>query len=154
MADGQIPLRTASRYAGQYAKTIDLSNIVRIFEDSVKLASTSKNEETATTRYELAIEAYHQIVAMEPPSGVSEAARATMANLASTFQQTMSLNTAQGFIDKAAKLKSAKKQLENLDSARRLLDAFMNSHPEGSQAIALKLSELRTAIGALDPTAH
>jgi len=124
-----IPPRTASRYCGQYEGTLDPQRILEIFSDSHKLALSSKNPETAVTRFELAIEAYHQAVSMP----IDEASRASlhraMENLAESFPEQVIVNEAVGLAEKAAKLKTPRKRLELLSRAIAVVQGGLQKIP-------------------------
>ena len=60
-----IPDRSRSRYAGQYAESVFPDRLFEIFADSERLAMTSKNPDTAGTRFDLAVEVYHQLMSLK-----------------------------------------------------------------------------------------
>ena len=144
-----IPPRSSSRYSGQYARTIDAQRMLEIFTDSVSIALSSKNPETATARFELAVEAFHQAVSMPIPAETRQSLTATMEKLAASFPTQVLVNEAVGLSEKAAKLKTPKKRLELLHRAMSVIEDGLQRYPEhprlqsvqvGLQAEVSKLS--------------
>ena len=127
-----IPSRTFSRYSGQYAGTIDSQRMLEIFTDSLNIALSSKNPETATSRYELAIEAYHQAVSMPLSAAARLSLTGSMERLAGSFPTQVLGNEAIGLSEKAAKLKTPKKRLELLHRAVSVIEHGLRTHPHDS----------------------
>jgi hypothetical protein len=137
----QIPTRNTSKYAGQYACAFDSQRIVEIFADSYKIALSSKNPDTAGDRFALAVEAYHQLMSMEPSADVCGSVQQAMENLVELFPAQVVANEALGLREKARKLKTPRKQLELLHRARTIVDSGLTEHPSSSvlQAAAAEL---------------
>lgn len=125
-----IPPRSSSRYSGQYVGTIDAQRMLEIFTDSVNIALSSKNPDTATARFELAIEAYYHAVSMPIPAATRQSLTASMEKLAASFPTQVLVNEAVGLSEKAAKLKTPKKRLELLHRAMSLIDDGLQRYPE------------------------
>lgn len=124
-----IPPRSSSRYSGQYARTIDAQRMLEIFTDSVNIARSSKNPDTATARFELAIEAYHQAVSMPIPAETRQSLTESMEKLAESFPTQVLVNEAVGLSEKAAKLKTPKKRLELLQRAMSVIENGLENYP-------------------------
>jgi adenylate cyclase len=137
----QIPTRNTSKYAGQYARSIDSQRIAEIFADSYKIALSSKNPDTARSRFALAVEAYHQLMAMEPSASVHQA----MENLVELFPTQVVVNEVLGLREKARKFKTPRKQLDLLHRAREIVDRGLIEHPASPVLQAVE-AELRTEI--------
>lgn len=128
-----IPPRSSSRYSGQYAGTFDAQRMLEIFTDSLNIALSSKNPETATTRYELAIEAYHQAVSMPLTGETRQALTDSIGRLVESFPTQVLVNEAVGLSEKAAKLKTPKKRLELLHRAASLIEGGLRSYPQSAR---------------------
>lgn len=140
-----IPPRSSSRYSGQYAGTFDAQRVLEIFTDSLKIALSSKNLETATARYELAIEAYHQAISMPLPAGTRDSVQEAMVRLAESFPTQVLVNEAVGLSEKAAKLKTPKKRLELLQRAISVIEGGLRTYPQNLQLQAVQ-EKLRAEI--------
>lgn len=68
----QVPPRSWSNYYRQYGRAIDADGLGRIFDDSERLALSSKNYVTAEGRFHLAIECYYQLHSLLAPSGMEQ----------------------------------------------------------------------------------
>jgi hypothetical protein len=145
----QIPPRSASKYAGQYSSTLGSQRVAEIFVDSYKIALTSKNPETARDRFDLAVETYHQFMAMESENGIRAAVRQAMEELVELFPTQVLANEARGLYEKARKLKTPKKQLELLHRAREIVDRGLTEHPSSS-VLQTFAAELQTEISNLE----
>jgi hypothetical protein len=132
-----IPSRSSSRYAGQYSGTIDAQRMLEIFTDSLKIALSSKNPETAILRYELAIEAYHQAVSMPLPAETRASLNDSMNRLAESFPAQVLVNEAVGLSEKAAKLKTPKKRIDLLQRAVTVVEAGLRTFPQNPQLRAV-----------------
>jgi len=117
-----IPPRTSSRYCGQYCRSEDVHRLIEILTESSKIAVESKKPDTAQTRYELAIEAYHQILALRPGIDLEQRVAEAMQVLVDRFPSQVCMNEALGLCDKASKLKSVKSQLKYLRKAQEILE--------------------------------
>ncbi len=140
-----IPSRNTSKYAGQYAGTFDSQRIVQIFADSCKIALSSKNPDTAGDRFALAIEAYHQLMSMEPSADMRGSVQQAMENLVELFPTQVVANEALGLREKARKLKTTRKQLDLLRRALEIVDRGLTEHPSSS-VLQAAATELRTQI--------
>lgn len=145
----QIPARSTSKYAGQYAGTFDPQRMVEIFADSCKIALGSKNPSTATDRFALAVEAYHQLMSMSPAADVRGSVALAMEKLAEVFPVQVVANEALGFREKARKLKTPRKQLELLRRAREILGRGLREHPS-SAVLRTAVAELATEIDRVE----
>jgi len=128
-----IPPRSSSRYSGQYAGAFDAQRMLEIFTDSLNIALASKNPETATARYELAIEAYHQAASMQLPAQTTHSLRISMEGLAESFPIQVLVNEAVGLSEKAAKLKTSKKRLELLNRAVSVIEHGLQTYPQNAR---------------------
>lgn len=128
----QIPERNTSRYYLQYAQATDAQRIFDIFSDSKKIALSSKNRDTASARFSLAVEAYHQLMSMN----LSKDARVTLQNmmqaLVDAYPTRSLVNEALGLREKAKKLKTEKRQLELLQDAREILEQGIKKNPDNT----------------------
>ena len=120
-APGAIPERSTSRYPGHYARTMDPQRLLEMFTDSQRIAPTSKNPETAQRRFDLAVEAYHQLSSLTLPGDIRASVRGVMATVAERFPVQVRLNEAMGLCARATKLKNLQRRLEWLDRARAVL---------------------------------
>lgn len=132
-----IPPRSSSRYSGQYAGSFDAQRVLEIFTDSLKIALSSKNPETATTRYELAVEAYHQAASMQLPAETRQSLRVSMERLAESFPTQVLVNEAVGLSEKAAKLKTSRKRLELLNRAVSVIEHGLQTYPQNARLQAV-----------------
>jgi len=130
-----IPERSTSRYAGQYARSIDPQRLLEMFTDSHKIALNSKTPSTARARFELAVEAYHQLLSMGLPSDVRSSIQNAMTTLVDQFPSQVCLNEALGLCTKARKLKTSQRKLEYLERARAVLHAWLAQNPHGASSI-------------------
>jgi hypothetical protein len=135
MTPHEIPERSTSRYAGQYAQSIDPQRLLEIFTDSRKIALNSKDPATAGSRFELAVEAYHQLMSVGLASDPSASLQDAMTSLADQFPIQVCLNEALGLYTKAGKLKTAPRKLEYLHRARDVLRAWLATNGAGAIAI-------------------
>jgi hypothetical protein len=141
----QIPPRNTSKYAGQYARTNSSQRMVEIFADSYKIALSSKNPDTAGDRFDLAVEAYHQFMSMNPPADTRGSVQQAMERLVESFPAQVVANEALGLREKARKLKTPRKQLELLRRASEIVDRGLTIHP-ASAVLQTAATELRTEI--------
>jgi hypothetical protein len=131
-----IPERTSSRYAGQYARALDPQRMLEILDDSLKIALGSKNPETARARFDLAIEAYHQVVSLGLPASTMGSVKDAMTQLVGQFSTRVCLNEARGLCERARKLKGVRGKLVNLNRAREVLESGLASGAGGAEEIA------------------
>ena len=146
MATHQIPARATSRYSGQYADVIDPQRLVEIFSDSHRIALSSKNPDTAHERFELAVEAYHQLMSMNVSGDACASVHSAMISLSDQFPAQVYVNEALGLCEKAAKLKTTRKKLELLQRAHQVLQKGLASNPSGSVSIQTAAEQVRAAI--------
>jgi hypothetical protein len=140
-----IPDRSTSRYAGQYSQSPFPDRLLEIFSDSERLALTSKNPRTAQTRFELAVEVYHQLMSLSLPSDARSALVSAMTSLADRFPSTACFNEARGHVERAEKLKTVAKQLESLRLAKSALERGLSLHDAGYE----ELRVLHTRVAAM-----
>jgi hypothetical protein len=141
----QVPARSTSKYAGQYAGAFDSQRLIEIFSDSCKIALSSKNPDTAGDRFALAVEAYHQLMSIGPSADVRASVQQAMENLVQLYPAQVVANEALGLREKARKLKTPRKQLDLLQRAREIVDRGLIEHPS-SPVLQAAAAELRTEI--------
>jgi hypothetical protein len=141
----QIPPRSTSKYAGQYVGTLGSQRMVEIFADSYKIALSSKNPNTATDRFDLAVEAYHQFMSMESSAEAHGALHQAMEELVELFPIQVVANEALGLREKAQKLKTPRKRLDLLQRASEIVHHGLTEHPL-SAVLQAAAEELRTEI--------
>ncbi len=130
-----IPDRSTSRYAGHYARAVDPQRLLQILADSSGIALNSKAPSTARARFELAVEAYHQLMSMTLPVDVRASVQDAMIKLADQFPTQLCLNEALGLRAAARKLKTARRKLEYLQRARDVLHVGLAANLAGATAI-------------------
>ena len=140
-----IPDRSRSRYAGQYAESVFPDRLFEIFADSERLAMTSKNPDTAGTRFDLAVEVYHQLMSLKLSAEVRARLVEAMTALADRYPSAVCINEARGHVERAVKLKTVAKQLDCLRSAGVTLERGLSLHDAGEQA----LRDLHTSVVAM-----
>lgn len=150
MIPPNIPTRASSRYSGQYAGTVDAQRLMQIFTESMDLALSSKNVETATSRYELAIEAFHQMMTLPLSPSNRLQVQESMAGLTAELPLRMCMNEAQGLSIKAAKLKTPKRKLELLRLAFATLERGRAIGLGGSQAFQDFQAQIAAEIAAVE----
>jgi hypothetical protein len=138
----QIPPRSSSKYAGQYARGTDVHRLIEIFNDSNRIALGSKNPDTATDRFHLAVEAFHQIMGLAPDPATLRSVEGTMSRLAEMFPIQVVVNESLGLREKAAKLKTPKKKLELLRRACDVIEVCLSKYP-GNPLLKSALNEVR-----------
>lgn len=117
-----IPPRSASRCCGNYSRATDVQRLVEIFENSGRIALESKNTEIAQNNFDLLIEAYYQILALNPRTELKQIITQQMQILADNFPSQVCINGAIGICEKSNKLKSFKAKLKYLLNAQALLE--------------------------------
>ena len=148
-----IPDRTRSRYAGQYAQSIDHQRLLEIFDDSRKIALGSKNPETAQARFELAVEVYHQLASLGLPAALGSSVQGAMALLADQFPAQVCLNEALGLREKARKLKSRQRKLEYLHRARQVLETGGATNASGAADVEMAHRQVLEEIALVEEVA-
>jgi hypothetical protein len=101
-------------------------------------------------RFELAVEAYHQLMSMGVAEEVRTSVHLAMSELAEQFPSLVVVNEARGLCEKALKLKTAKKRLVLLDRARQMLNEGLAKNPPSFQSIQNAADELRAQIERLE----
>jgi hypothetical protein len=114
-----IPPRSTSRC---YSRATDVQGLVQIFQNSGRIAVESKNPETAQRDFDLAIEAYYQIVSLRPVTELERSVTHAMKTLAEDFPTKVCINEAIGICEKANKLKSIRTKLKYLRKAQEILE--------------------------------
>jgi hypothetical protein len=109
--------------------------LIEIFTDSHKIALNSKDPATARGRFELAVEAYHQLMSIGLPADLRSSVQDAMTTLVDQFPIQVCLNEALGLYAKAGKLKTARRKLEYLRRARDVLHSGLATSPTGGTAI-------------------
>jgi hypothetical protein len=148
----QIPARNTSKYAGQYAQSIDPGRILEIFTDCYRIALSSKNPGTAQKRFSLAIETYHQFMSMGPPTDVANEVQQAMQHLVKVFPEQVLANEVLGLRDRAKKLKTPRKQLDLLYRGRDTVQSGLTEHPSSS-LLQTAAAELRAEIARSEAAA-
>jgi len=131
----QIPARSVSCYCGQYERVADVDRLIQIFQESADLAFKSKNHETANTRYELAIEVYHQLKTLGLKRSLRKSTENAMERLVRLFPSQVCMNVALGLCDKAGKAESVNTQLALLKKAQEILEDGLARKDEGHERI-------------------
>jgi hypothetical protein len=148
----EIPSRKTSKYAGQYADTFDSQRIVEIFTDSHRIALSSKNPDTASDRFSLAVEAYHQLMSMTISADVRATLRQAMESLVALFPVQVMANEALGLREKARKLKTPLKRLGLLRRAQEILAGGLTQYPS-DPVLQTAAAELRVEISQSEAAA-
>jgi len=147
-----IPLRDSSRYAWQYRDCFDRERLMQIFSESSQLALKSKVPETAQSRYELAVEAFHQLRSVIADPAASDAYRDLMFQVAELFPITTLLNQIAALRDKARRLKTKSKRIDLLTRASQLAHSGRREYP-ACRDFGRVQSELTAELAALTPRA-
>jgi hypothetical protein len=150
----QIPDRSTSRYAGHYARAVDPQRLIQILSESHAVALNSQVPSTAQARFELAVEAYHQLMAMTLPMDVRLSLEESMINLADQFPVHVCLNEANGLRTKAGKLKTARQKLKYLQRARDILRTRLDAEPSAATDIESMYNGILADIGDVEASAQ
>lgn len=145
----QIPARETSQYCGQYAQAFDAGRIIEIFEDSRRIALSSKNPETAHSRFELAVEAYHQIMSMKVPGGTRTTIHSEMQGLVDAFPYQVVVNEALELREKAQKLKTPSRRLDLLNRAAEVIEQG-RSQNSGNAMLEQAAADVRNEIAQVE----
>jgi len=86
------------------------------------LALKSRNPDTAQTRFELAVEAYHQLNTLPLTPGLRASLHSAMCELADQVPSQICGNQVLGMMDKANQYKTVKRQIKTLRDARLILE--------------------------------
>lgn len=116
-----IPERATSRYAGQYENSRDVERLFQVLRDSLQIALESKVEETARSRYDLALECYHQLASMGLPEEIQGNIRGFTESMVARFPTAWRLNSAVGAVERASAARRPETQMERLREAREIL---------------------------------
>lgn len=133
-----------TRYYGQYSQSIDEQRPIEIFEDSVRIARSSKNPETAQSRYELALEAYRASKSFQVPADVGATLDQAYLALRQEFPTLKVINHAMGLISQAEQKKKQSTSLRYLQQAADALDKAF-TQPGVDQEDLLQLRKLLEA---------
>lgn len=136
MTETTIPDRASTRYAQQYAGSVDPDRLIQICTDAVSIALQSKDPDTAEARRDLAIEAYHQLRELNAHHAIHE----TIVTMLNEFPVCVRLNAARGMVAKAAKLKTPGRRAEILRQAASILATSQGAAAEDPQIQCLKQS--------------
>ena len=145
--DSAIPHRESSRYCGQYRSSLLPENVLQIFEDSVRIARTSRVPETAQARFELAVEAFHQLQAYEWHESRRGELERTMADLARKIPALIIINQTEGFLEQADRSAREATRRRHLERALECLDG---APPELDPVLRERREEVEDALLALD----
>ncbi|MGH8545685.1 MAG: hypothetical protein ACREX3_19095, partial [Gammaproteobacteria bacterium] len=97
---------------------------IQILSESVYLATTSKKRDTAESRMALVLERYSEISRNQAhlvAAHVRGAIDQVVGRAQDVFSTQLYVNVAEGYVDKAGKLKTAKGQLKYLDLAAEVI---------------------------------
>jgi hypothetical protein len=122
-----IPERATSRYQGQYENTLDVERLFQVLRDSLQIALESKVAETAQSRYELALECYHQLASMGLPPEIADKITGFTESMVERFPTAWRINAARGAVERAEASKRVETQTERLTEAREILSAGLAS---------------------------
>ena len=123
-----IPSRGASKYCNQYARVQDTQRLIQILTESGQIAMNSRIPKTAQSRYELAIEAHHQVLTLRLDGQVRQSIIESTEILVDRFPSQVCMNEALGLCDKANKVKTDKTQLKHLLKAKSILERGLARH--------------------------
>ena len=149
----KIPGRNESKYSGQYASAFDPQRIMQIFNDSERIALSSKKPDTAGDRFDLAVETYHQLLSMGLPPGEKRQLMKRMEELVELFPSQVIMNEARGLREKAQKLKTLSKRLDLFQQARDIVDRGLTDNPGSStlqQAAGVIQAEIEETEAAME----
>ena len=149
----KIPKRNTSKYSGQYAGAFDPQRIMQIFDDSHRIALSSKKPNTAGDRYELAVEAYHQLLSMGLLSGEKRQLKKKIEELVDLFPTQVIINEARGLREKAQKLKTPSKRLDLYQQARYVVNRGLADNPDSStlhKAVGVIRTEIEDTEAAME----
>ena len=157
-----IPERAASRYAGQYENTHDVERLFQVLRDSLQIALESKVADTAQSRYDLALECYHQLASMGLPAEIVGKITEYTESMVERFPTAWRVNAAMGAVERAEAAKRVETQTERLGEAREILSAGLGSgeaidKDELTELLAQverRLSELASASESADESAE
>jgi len=124
--------------------------MAEIFTDSYKIALSSKNPDTASDRFDLAVEAYYQFMDMESSVEARAAMQQAMEELVELFPIQVVANEAMGLREKAKRLKTPQKRLDLFRSASEIVDRGLTEHPSSS-VLQKAATELRAEIFQSNP---
>src|ERR1035441_3584049 len=127
-----IPPRSVARC---YSSATDVQRLVQIFQNSGRMAVESKNAETAHSNFDLAVEAYYQIISLRPGTELERSVTHAMQTLADDFPTKVCINEAVGICEKADKLKSIRTKLKYLRNAQEILERGRARHDIGYPGI-------------------
>ena len=130
----------------------DPLRIAQIFADSHRIALSSKAPGTATDRYALAVEAYHQIMSMQAPAELRASVQEAMAELVASFPTQVVINEAMGLREKASKLKTPRKRVDLFRHALEVIERGLAQYPSSSE-LQSAAAEVRTEIVGLGSSA-
>jgi hypothetical protein len=131
-----------SRCCGNYSRATDVQRLVEIFQNTGQIALESKNPETAQNNFELAIEAYYQIVALHPSAALEQSITQAMQILADRFPTKVCINEVIGICEKANNLKSIKTKLKYLLKAQEILERGLARQDTDQAKIAAIYSQV------------
>jgi hypothetical protein len=114
-----------------------ITNLARIFNESVKLALASKSPETAVDRRDLAMDAFYQLREImpadgsvfpgEPPTNWHQQALLVASNMLKLFPSHSAANCALGLVEKAVDLKRETLRNARLrDAEQKMAEAYAN----------------------------
>jgi hypothetical protein len=151
-ADYSIPPRGLLVHAQDYEGCVDAERLRTILRESIAIARSSKNPDTAHDRFGLAIEAYHQLGSLRIAPDERRELDAVVQDVASQFPILVRLNEAAGLVEKANKLKTPKRRLPLLYRARDALAEHVGAQGPHSDALTAMHDRVCTLIaGAESP---
>ena len=145
-----IPERSVSRYSGQYAQCKDPAQLLELLQDSMRTALEAKVEETAQSRFELALECYHQLRTLGIPTRFEGELDEHMEEFVRRFPAKWRSNVAEALVEHAGKLTRSESRLRLLREAVAVLSVDPAADDVDSTAIEPFRQQLERQVQALD----
>ncbi|MEM9379498.1 MAG: DUF4011 domain-containing protein [Planctomycetota bacterium] len=149
----QIPERDASRYRGRYERTADVHRLFEILRDSIEVALSSRDEETARARYDLALECYHQLLTLDLPPEIEERLRGFVETLVERFPTAWRVNAAAHACERAGEARRAATRRGHLEEAREVLASGRDAEGVDAAEIDARLAEVHAHLALLEGVA-
>ena len=150
-APSDIPTvhRQDTRYFGQYSQSIGAQRPLEIFEDSVAIARSSRNPDTAQSRYELALEAYRAARTFRLPRETARHLDETYVALRRDFPTLKASNQVKGLIDQSRSKKRPNTKLKYLRMAEEVLDASWEQDGSDQEELSALRSEIQELLSSV-----
>lgn len=126
-----------------------INNLYRIIWESANIALTSKDPDTARSRYELALKTLREYLAYKPYRKNVYHTKLRIQKMECLYPTVSCLNAAEGYIQKQSKLKTAKGRLKHLEAARLALQEGLTREGVESETINEKLEYVERLIQSL-----